>query len=59
MAQIQITNLKPSDFECMEELTEEELLQINGGSLPSVVAYLTLKAAELAVKAARKISSAA
>jgi len=31
MAQIQITDLKPSDFGLMEELTDEELLAINGG----------------------------
>jgi len=31
MAQIQITDLNPSDFGFMEELTEEELLAINGG----------------------------
>ena len=31
MAQIQITDLNPSDFGFMEELTDEELLAINGG----------------------------
>jgi hypothetical protein len=33
MARIQITDLDPSDSVSMEELTEEELLKINGGSL--------------------------
>jgi hypothetical protein len=33
MAQIQITDLNPSDSASMEELTDEELLEINGGSL--------------------------
>ncbi len=32
MAQIQIIDLNPSDFGSMEELTDEELLDINGGS---------------------------
>jgi hypothetical protein len=32
MAHIQRTNLNPSDSELMEELTDEELLKINGGS---------------------------
>ncbi len=31
MAQIQITDLNPSDFGFMDELTDEELLAINGG----------------------------
>ena len=31
MAKIQITDLNPSDFGFMEELTDEELLAINGG----------------------------
>lgn len=31
MSQIQITDLNPSDFGFMEELTDEELLAINGG----------------------------
>jgi hypothetical protein len=33
MARIQITDLDPSDSVSMEELTEEELLEINGGSV--------------------------
>ena len=33
MARIQITDLNPSDSASMEELTEEKLLEINGGSL--------------------------
>jgi hypothetical protein len=32
MAKIQITDLNTSDFASIEELTEEELLEINGGS---------------------------
>lgn len=32
MAKIQITDLNPSDFGVMEELTEEEFSEINGGS---------------------------
>ncbi len=31
MAHIQITDLNPSDSGLIEELTEEELLEINGG----------------------------
>jgi hypothetical protein len=31
MAQIQITDLNPSDSELMDELTPEQLLEINGG----------------------------
>jgi len=31
MAYIQMTDRNPSDLETMEELTEEELLAINGG----------------------------
>jgi lactobin A/cerein 7B family class IIb bacteriocin len=31
MARIQITDLDSSDFGSMEELTDEELLEINGG----------------------------
>jgi hypothetical protein len=31
MAKIQITDLNPSDFGLMEELTDEELLAIMGG----------------------------
>jgi exopolysaccharide biosynthesis predicted pyruvyltransferase EpsI len=31
MAQIQITDLNPSDSELMDELTPEQLLAINGG----------------------------
>jgi hypothetical protein len=31
MADIQITDLNPSDIELCEELTEEELLAVNGG----------------------------
>ena len=31
MAKNQITDLNPSDFASMEELTDEELLEINGG----------------------------
>jgi hypothetical protein len=33
MAQIQITDLNPSDFGLTEELTDEELLAINGGGV--------------------------
>jgi hypothetical protein len=33
MARIQITDLNSSDSASMEELTEEELLEINGGSV--------------------------
>lgn len=33
MARIQITDLNSSDSASMKELTEEELLEINGGSL--------------------------
>jgi hypothetical protein len=42
MAQIQITDLNPSDFGFMEELTDEELLAINGGdgTDPRVLAAL-------------------
>jgi len=32
MAQIQITDLNPSDSGFMEELTDEEILVINGGA---------------------------
>jgi bacteriocin-like protein len=32
MARIQITDLNPSDFGLTEELTDEELMAINGGS---------------------------
>jgi hypothetical protein len=32
MAQIQITDLTPSDSELMDELTDEKLLEIKGGS---------------------------
>jgi len=35
MAQIQITDLNPSDFGFLEELTDEELLAINGGRTDS------------------------
>jgi len=31
MARIHITDLNPSDYGLMEDLTEEELLVINGG----------------------------
>jgi hypothetical protein len=31
MAQIQITDLNPSDSELMDELTPKQLLEINGG----------------------------
>jgi hypothetical protein len=31
MARIQITDLNPSDFGFLEELTDEELLEIKGG----------------------------
>jgi hypothetical protein len=31
MARIKITDLNPSDYGLMEDLTEEELLVINGG----------------------------
>lgn len=40
MAQIQITDLNPSDFGFMEELTDEELLAINGAGDPEVAALL-------------------
>jgi hypothetical protein len=33
MARIQITDLNSSDSASMEEFTEEELLEINGGSV--------------------------
>jgi hypothetical protein len=33
MAKIQIIDFNPSDFASMEELTDEELLEINGGGL--------------------------
>jgi bacteriocin-like protein len=32
MARIQITDLTPSDSELMDELTDEKLAKINGGS---------------------------
>jgi hypothetical protein len=31
MAQIQITDLNPSDAELIDELTPEQMLEINGG----------------------------
>lgn len=48
MAQIQITDLNPSDFGFMEELTDEELLAINGsGPDPGEVAALLRAIANL------------
>ncbi len=34
MAQIQVTDLNPSDSQLLDELTDEELLAINGGAGP-------------------------
>jgi len=34
MAHTQMTDRNPSDLEFMEELTDEELLAINGGQMP-------------------------
>ena len=45
MAQIQITDLNPSDCGFIEELTEEELLEINGGRWYNWVFGLALVAA--------------
>jgi hypothetical protein len=39
MAHVQITDLNSSDFGLMEELTEEELLEINGGGWFSIVLF--------------------
>jgi hypothetical protein len=47
MAQIQITDLNPSDFGFMEELTDEELLAINGGDGNPEVAALLRALADL------------
>lgn len=37
MAKNQITDLNPSDFASMEELTDEELLEINGGGFGNII----------------------
>jgi hypothetical protein len=49
MAQIQIIDLNPSDFGFIEELTDEELLEINGGdgSDPKAVAAFLRATADL------------
>jgi hypothetical protein len=49
MSQIQITDLNPSDFRFMEELTDEELLAINGGdgTDPKVLAAYLRATADL------------
>ena len=49
MAQIQIIDLNPSDFGFMEELTDEELLAINGGkdTDPKAVAAFLRATADL------------
>lgn len=37
MAHIQMTDRNPSDLRFMEELTDEELLAINGGRVPQAL----------------------
>lgn len=41
MAHIQMTDRNPSDLGLMEELTNEELLAINGGGLGAVIGGFT------------------
>jgi len=41
MANIQMTDRNPSDLGLMEELTDEELLAINGGALGATIGVFT------------------
>lgn len=60
MARIQITDLNSSDFGFMEKLTDEELLEINGGKWYNwVVGAVLVVAAVLTVNPGLALTGAA